>query len=633
MTGSLSDLERLDFTKLLADKRSPLADVRDRALARSARFVPVTVEERLASFVKIGYHPHGLFVPEDPEAKAELVNRIHMVGSIEHPNARMRAYFSLQDETELWERAGVPGKWTGQQAISRSPAAFRVAGMGRRAGKSFAASREVVGLILTRPGSSVWIAAPTMDLVSRVFDMVLALLADLGIEPARCRNSAQEKLIILLNGARVEGVSLDRPGSAAGAAVDFVVVDEAAQVEEEAFIHDILPPLTDRNGQALLISSWEGEEGFFYEQARKAMETGDEDWSVFTAPSWENFFEFPQGRKSPKIVRQEKITPPLEFLEWYGAIPSRRRGLVFPEFKEKVHVGGFLFNPEHPVKLAVDPSGGANPYAVLVLQDYGDLVIQIDEFYEPLVIAENVVAKLRTRPWWGKVTDVVMDSASPPEIWRWGAMGCPAYPVPEKPQIWQRLPYVRRLLRNPTRFHEFYRGKVNAILDQMGYQPDLDEELPPEKQRSLAIQVEESMSDQNLTEMDVEALRKCASFFVDRRCVNTIREFKNYSFGKERKTKDPSENPQDKWNDAMDALGYYTWTYKRDEAMNQQPVSYLAYKNLMDGADVSAEGINNENLARVAGVGWLGEVRDTFMPHRNPLEPKSYLKVLQGGKK
>lgn len=628
----LTRLESLDFSRLLSDKRSPLQSVREQAQARIARFQPITPEERLQSFLKIGYRPHGLFVPTDPEARRELTLRMAGVGSIEHPDARMRAYFSLQDETEMWEAAGVPGKWTGQQGIARSAAPFRLVAFGRRSGKSYHAAREVICVAMFRPRSWCWIAAPTMDLVSRVFDMVIVLLGDLGVKPTVCRNSTQEKLVVLPNGAKIEGVSLDRPGSAAGAAVDFVVIDEAAQVEAAAWVRDILPPLTDRNGQALLISSWEGEDNFFYEQAVRAQESGDgSTWDYFTAPSWENFFEFPRGRKDTKITRMERETPALDFLEQYGAIPARRKGLVYPEFKERVHVGNFPFNPDHPVRLAVDPSGGANPYAVAVLQDYGDLVVQIDEFYEPLVIAENVVAKLQARPWWGMVTDVVIDSASPQEIWRWGAMGCPAFPVPEKPQVWQRLPYVRRLLRNPNRFHEFYRKKVNAALDSMGYPPDLDKELSPEKQQALAIQVEESLSDQNLTDDDVEALRGCAKFFIDRRCVNTIKEYKNYTFGKERRARDPRENPADKDDHIMDATGYYCWTYKRDEGANQQAASYLAFKSLIVGAAEPEAVAVGQSTARVPGQGWLSAMREQFLPP-DPLTPRSYLKVLPGGR-
>lgn len=581
----VSELARLDLTRLIdREESSFLREIELRAEARAAQFSRMSVSERLAAFERLGYHPHGLFFPDDSELRAKLRDRLKLIGDIPSVDERLQAYFALQRESEAMEKSGIPGRWTGQMALARCSAPFRIVAWGRRSGKTKHAAAEVAAVATSRPRSVCWVAAPTMEVVSRCFDMVEEFLCDAGYSFSVYRNTEQSKHLELeANGSRIVGVSLHNPRSAAGMAVDFVVIDEAADIPGEAWHRAIFPTLADRQGQALLISSWEGEGNFFFEQAEKAradaVRRGSEsDWALFQDASWDiNFYMFPQGRRSPMIVKAERELPPEDFLEQFGAIPARSRNLVYPEFKEVVHVGEWPFNKDKPVILAVDPSGGAKPYAVAVIQEYEGFSVVVDEFYETHTAVEEISPILNRRPWRDNVTDVVIDSSLPVEMERWLKLGWPVFPVPDKPQVYERIPIYRNLLRNPIRFHEFYRKKMAEVLAEIGLGPDDDLDMDAEHQRILAVQVEERLSDINLSESDIAALRSCSGIFFHKACVHTQREHRMYRYHPETKRRGRKEIPMDKNNDLLDALGYYAWTFKRFSSLDSGPSStYLS---------------------------------------------------------
>jgi hypothetical protein len=95
-------------------------------------------------------------------------------------------------------------------------------------------------------------------------------------------------------------------------------------------------------------------------------------WSVHKGESWTNFYAFPQGRSSPALRVVEETTDPLEFMEQYGGVPVSHTRRIYREYRDRVHaIPTRRSTTNHPVTLAVDPSAGAAPYAVLAIQDYG----------------------------------------------------------------------------------------------------------------------------------------------------------------------------------------------------------------------------------------------------------------------
>lgn len=536
----------------------------------------------------MGFHPHGLYLPDDEDLRRDLTLKLREIGAIVSPDERQRMYHLLQEQCEADELSGVEGHWNGQQALARSRARFRIAAQGRRAGKTTEAAMECIAVARSRPRSWCWLVGPTLKLADRAFDKVLTLIQDLGMETRSIQNSGQSKMIVLANGSKIEAVSAENVWSMAGAAIDFAVIDEAAQILPEVWIRGVLPPLSDRNGQALLISSWEGEGDFFQ---NKALEAETERRLKGTAASWElfkdasydvNFYVFPQGEKTPALMDAAKEMDPVEYLEQFGAIPATSRDRVFPEFKDKVHIIEQEYNDQLPVHLVADPSGGANPYCILAIQDYGDHITIFDEIYETHRSVEEMAALVIERPWlqsrevptdtefrhkWELLncTDFISDSAQPEDIRTWIKLGFPAYGVPGKPEVPVRIPLMKNWLRDPVRYRPFWMERRDEVLFEMGRDPDDLPHMQREDLNALVIRVEESLSDGDRMNRDtLLRLRHCSRVRVHPRCVNVIAEFKAYSFPKKRRLNmNYREVPRDWMNHAMDCFGYYLWTHKR----------------------------------------------------------------------
>lgn len=628
-----------DYSGLLPkdDPTTWMRPFMERAQARVFKFKPVSVEDRFAGFRLIHFQPHGLYVPSDPDEKQRIETHLHEIGRWEKEDDRLKAYLELQQETEQLYKDGVLGSWEGQQALARSLARFRLAAWGRRGGKTKYAAAEALGIAMIRPRSTIWLAAPISKLTGRAFDYVIESLIDLGMaDDCRIQNQDQVKKAVLPNGSTVEGVSCENVLSMAGAAVDFCVLDEAAQIVPDVFYRGIIPPLTDRDGGALLISSYEGEGDFFSEkvlevqaEAEKARARGDEfqpDWELFQGASYDmNFYAFPKGIDSDALVAARRNMPVVEFREQFGAEVAGARERVFPEFKERLHVGNYRFNPDVPVHLCCDPSSGANPYAILVLQDYPDrgYTIAIDELYDRLK-AEDYDPIMRRKPWAANVVDMIIDSAWPDDMRRWNMLGWKCFPV-KKPGIPESLPVFKNMLRNARLYDDFYQARVRYYMAQQGHDPDEADHLSGDDMKTVLYLVEESLTDGRLSPEDVKQLHDMSQFYISRSCVHFIHEMKAYHYRKRRNLNvNFQELPQDHDNHLIDGARYFFWTFKRwaehDHPKLRSLMTYAPPAETGEGEE-DAEPID---FAQAQGRLWLAAQRARHSPTR--VAARSYLR-------
>ncbi len=543
--------------------------MRSRAQSRMLRNRPISIPERFHWFRETGFNPWGLYLPTNEDLARYTRTHVRELGDIPNQDDRWQAYQAFQIETEGWQLAGESGEWSGQQALARSTARFRLAGQGRQSGKSTYACHEALAVSMARPRSTIWICGPLLRHVSRVFDMLAEIITDLRWKTVVFRNSAQEKKIMLENGSGFEGISLENYQGAAGATVNFLVLDEAAQAHHDAWVRALLPPLATTMGQALLITSYEGRGGFFFDQYEEAKKRGSQDWAVFHGVTWDNFYMFEKGIESDSIQQIKRSTPPMDFLEQYGAIPAGERNLVYPQFRPIIHVGPYPFDSDLPVRLAVDPSKGANAYAALALQKEPRTrdLFAIDEIYMTGAQAEDIHRLVKRKPWFENLQEVVMDNADPNEILRWCEAGFRAYAVPDKPNVEDRYPIVRRLLRDPALYWPIYERKMTMVLSAKGITLAEFKAASIEDQRPIYIDVEESLTDMHLSPDDVEAMRRCSHFFVNEEtCSNLILEFQKYHYYRQRDTgKNIQERALKSMDHLLDALGYYCWVYERED--------------------------------------------------------------------
>ena len=170
-------------------------------------------------------------------------------------------------------------------------------------------------MLQPRERSIGWIVAPSYDLSDRVFRLVVEIV-ETHLKHRIRTLSAREQRIVLTNfgggTSEVRGKSADRPASLLGEGLDWLVVDEAAQLDREVWDVHLSQRLIDRNGWALLMSTPKGP-GWFYRMYRRGQGGRDASYESWSSPSTINPFldasaiEAERARLPADVFRQEYL--------------------------------------------------------------------------------------------------------------------------------------------------------------------------------------------------------------------------------------------------------------------------------------------------------------------------------------
>jgi predicted phage terminase large subunit-like protein len=166
----------------------------------------------------------------------------------------------------------------GQQAVKDDPARFKIVAAGRRWGKTSLGVERCFAVSVR--GGRTWWTAPNYPMASIGWKVA----RHLAFQIPRAERSESERLISFPGGGEFQVKSADDPDSLRGSGLDFVVVDEAAYVKEEAWTESLRPALADRRGGALFISTPNGY-NWFHGLFEKAMGPG---WARWQRPTWDN---------------------------------------------------------------------------------------------------------------------------------------------------------------------------------------------------------------------------------------------------------------------------------------------------------------------------------------------------------
>jgi len=138
-----------------------------------------------------------------------------------------------------------------QQKIVEDETRFKIVVAGRRWGKTRLGIAMAIKYALE--GGRVWWIAPTYPMAMEGWRDIRQMVYDL---PAEVSESL--KMIDFANGGQLQIKSADNPQRLRGAGLDFVVLDECAYIKEETWAEVIRPTLTDKQGDALFISTPKG---------------------------------------------------------------------------------------------------------------------------------------------------------------------------------------------------------------------------------------------------------------------------------------------------------------------------------------------------------------------------------------
>jgi hypothetical protein len=215
-----------------------------------------------------------------------------------------------------------------QKQIFNCKARMRVAISGRRFGKTYLCIQEMAKFA-RYPKRKVWYVAPTYRMAKDIVwnDLVEKFTKHRWIKKV---NHSDLK-ITLRNGSEISLRGADNENSLRGVGLDFLIMDEFADIKENAYFEVLRPTLSDKNGAALFCGTPRGFGSWSYNLFTR--EKDDDQWASFQFTTLEG------GQVSKQEIEQAKADlDERTFRQEYEASFVNYAGQIYYNFDRKDNV-------------------------------------------------------------------------------------------------------------------------------------------------------------------------------------------------------------------------------------------------------------------------------------------------------
>jgi len=215
-----------------------------------------------------------------------------------------------------------------QKKVISNEARFRVLITGRRFGKTFLAINELAKFA-SKPNQRVWYVAPTYRQAKAICWNVLK---EKMIYHKWVKNINHSDLTITLkNNSQITLRGSDNEQSLRGVGLNFLCIDEFADVSQEAWYEVLRPTLSDTKGHALFCGSPRGFGNWSYELFKQG-ET-NKDWASFKYTTIEG------GNVDQDEVEQAKQDLDIRtFQQEYEATFVNYSGMIYYNFNRQNNI-------------------------------------------------------------------------------------------------------------------------------------------------------------------------------------------------------------------------------------------------------------------------------------------------------
>ena len=273
---------------------------------------------------------------------------------------------------------------TAQSSIFTSPARFRTVVAGRRFGKTFLSTIEILKAAIGGKNRNVWYIAPTYGSAKEIaWNMLIHTIPNEYIY----KTNETALTIKLINGSAIALKGAEKPNNLRGRALDFVVLDEFADMRPETWNEVIRPSLSDRQGSALFIGTPKGRNHFYDIWAEGLNEK----------KSWESFqyTTIDGGNVPPEEIEQARNDlDERTFNQEYCAEFVTYSGLIYYAFSRELSV------------VNIDDNGGTlhigmdfnlDPMSAVICLRHGQDLLAIDEIVMHGSNTDEMVAEIKDR--------------------------------------------------------------------------------------------------------------------------------------------------------------------------------------------------------------------------------------------
>lgn len=257
-------------------------------------------------------------------------------------------------------------RWA-QQEIVDAPHRFKVVVAGRRFGKTHLSIRELCKHA-RHPDKTVWYVAPTYRQAKLIaWQKIKAKLLKL-----RWVNKINESelTITLKNGSTIALKGADNADSLRGVGLDYLVLDEFAEMDKAAWAEVLRPTLADRQGGALFIGTPKGFSNWAHDMY--LMEENSESWKSFQYTTIDGGNVPLEEIESARADLDER-----SFRQEFLATFEEYAGRVYYAFDRKRHVQEYTGKVPHTIYLGCDFN--IDPMSAVLFSREGDTLHAFDE--------------------------------------------------------------------------------------------------------------------------------------------------------------------------------------------------------------------------------------------------------------
>jgi len=271
-----------------------------------------------------------------------------------------------------------------QDDIFFNDSRFRVVVAGRRFGKTFLSTYELLKHALQGKSRNCWYVAPTYKAAKEIaWNMLIDAIPD-GYMTKKNETALS---IDLRNGSSIALKGAEKPDNLRGRALDFCVLDEFADMRPEAWHEVLRPSLSDRRGSALFIGTPKGR-NHFYDLWTRGVD-GRESWKAFQYTTIDGGNVDPDEIKAAKNDLDERT-----FQQEYEARFVNYSGIIYYAFSREQSVKAYKAEAD---ELHIGMDFNVDPMSAVVCVRNGGTLHAIDEIVMYGSNTDEMVDEIRQR--------------------------------------------------------------------------------------------------------------------------------------------------------------------------------------------------------------------------------------------
>ena len=231
---------------------------------------------------------------------------------------------------------------------------------GRQWGKNYLAHNDKAKKGWENPNSKIWWCAPVFRQAKRDYRRFKNWFPEII-----CKKWDSELRIELHNGTVIEYYGLEEPENLEGEGLDYLYIDEAGLIKEEAIYNTLLPMLAVKNGKLMIFGKPKGKKSWLYKYYKMGLDEERTDYSSFLYKSSDNPFitaEF--------LNEMKRVTPHRIYQQEYEAIFLDDGSGVFSNYNNCIIDDELLNSPEpsKQYRIGID-LGKRQDYTVITVLD------------------------------------------------------------------------------------------------------------------------------------------------------------------------------------------------------------------------------------------------------------------------